>query len=196
MELIDFQNYCELLPGTAAGFPFDEETLVYKLHGKVFALTDFHDFSYISLKCEPNDAMVLRQAYPLITAGYHLNKRHWITLHLGQAPDQRFNQNLPDQNPGFGSSLQSDTDLAEGLTDSFIFRLLLNSYYLVLEGLPKRLQQHLPSEHLPDTALTAVTGPGHVAAESQLTTTLQRPGRAQLEAARRYIAAECAPLYL
>src|SRR6056297_439385 len=176
MELIDFQNYCELMPDTAAGFPFDEQTLVYKLHGKIFALTDFHDFSYISLKCEPNDAMVLRQAYPSITAGYHLNKRHWITLRL----DHNF-----DPSPGQGSSQKSDqspgrgagSGLADELSDSFIFRLVLNSYYLVLEGLPKRLQQHLASE-------------------APLTPALERPGRTELKAARRYIAAECAPLYL
>lgn len=105
MELRDFQNYCELLPGTAAGFPFDEQTLVYKLQGKIFALTNFHDFSYISLKCEPNDAMVLRQAYPSITAGYHLNKRHWITLRL----DHNF-----DTSPGQGSSQKSDQSPGRG----------------------------------------------------------------------------------
>ena len=180
MELIDFQNYCELLPDTAADFPFDEQTLVYKLHGKIFALTDFHDFSYISLKCEPNDAEVLRQAYPVITAGYHLNKRHWITLRLDHnsdpSPGQGSSQKS-DQSSGRGSNRGAGSRLPDELSDSFIFRLVLNSYYLVLEGLPKRLQQHLPSE-------------------APLTPALERPGRAELEAARKYIATECTPLYL
>lgn len=111
MTLQNFQLYCESLPGAAADFPFDENALVYKVQGKMFALTGFHDFSYISLKCDPDYATALREAYPAVIGGYHLNKRHWISVQLD------------------GS-----------LSDEFLFRLVLDSYYLVLAGLPKRLK--------------------------------------------------------
>lgn len=139
MTLKNLQLYCETLPGAAADFPFDENALVYKVQGKMFALTAFHDFSYISLKCDPDYGSALREAYPAVTGGYHLNKRHWISVQMD------------------GS-----------LSDEFVFRLILDSYYLVRAGLPQRLQPALRTHGLPELDPAA---------------------------ARRFIEQECEPLY-
>jgi predicted DNA-binding protein (MmcQ/YjbR family) len=54
----------------------------------MFALTNFQTFESISLKCVPDDAVALCGAFPAVTPGYHLNKRHWITVVLdGSVPD-------------------------------------------------------------------------------------------------------------
>jgi predicted DNA-binding protein (MmcQ/YjbR family) len=63
--------------------PFGPDVLVYKVAGKMFALTVPDDFpSRINLKCDPERAVLLRDEYPAITPGYHMSKRHWNTLVL------------------------------------------------------------------------------------------------------------------
>lgn len=61
-------------------FPFGENVLVYKVMGKMFALTSIEDFSRISLKVDPENSVELQEKYPSVQPGYHLNKRHWITV--------------------------------------------------------------------------------------------------------------------
>ena len=81
---------CLALNGAEETFPFNAETSVFKVGGKVFALTalDAPALS-ISLKCEPELAVRLREAYPAITGGWHLNKRHWNTVRLdGSVPEE------------------------------------------------------------------------------------------------------------
>jgi predicted DNA-binding protein (MmcQ/YjbR family) len=81
---------CLALPGAAETFPFGPETSVFKVAGKMFALSrGGADSLKISLKCEPQLAEQLRAAHPAVTAGYHLNKRHWNTVAIdGSLPDQ------------------------------------------------------------------------------------------------------------
>jgi len=75
---------CRSLPATTEGYPFGEGVLVFKVGGKVFAI--LADTS-VSLKCHPDLAIALREQYPAVTAGYHLNKRHWNTVDLdGSVP--------------------------------------------------------------------------------------------------------------
>jgi predicted DNA-binding protein (MmcQ/YjbR family) len=70
-------------------FPFGENVLVYKVMGKMFALTDLADFSSINLKVEPEGGVELRERYPSVHPGYHMNKRHWITVMMdGSIPDK------------------------------------------------------------------------------------------------------------
>ena len=64
-------------------FPFDAETHVFKVAGKMFALMPHH-LSSVSLKCNPDRALALRDAYDSVQPGYHLNKRHWNTITLGE----------------------------------------------------------------------------------------------------------------
>lgn len=76
---------CRNLPGATEGYPFGPGALVFKVAGKMFAIQ--HD-SRLSLKCDPALAVVLRGAHPAVTAGYHLDKRHWNSIELdGSVPD-------------------------------------------------------------------------------------------------------------
>jgi predicted DNA-binding protein (MmcQ/YjbR family) len=63
-------------------FPFDEETLVFKVAGKMFALTNVDNFNSINLKCDPAKAIELREKYEAIVPGWHMNKKHWNTVNL------------------------------------------------------------------------------------------------------------------
>lgn len=84
--------------GSRETFPFDGETSVFKVGGKMFALTDFNDAPLrVSLKCDPDFAEHLRATYPAITPGYHLNKRHWNTVVLdGTVPDDTVKELIRD----------------------------------------------------------------------------------------------------
>jgi len=70
-------------------FPFGENTLVYKVMGKIFSLTDVELFDSINLKCDPENGVQLREQYACVLPGYHMNKRHWITVLMdGSMPDK------------------------------------------------------------------------------------------------------------
>jgi predicted DNA-binding protein (MmcQ/YjbR family) len=77
----DLRDLCLSFPGSEETFPFGPETSVFKVAGKMFALSRLGaDPLSVSLKCEPALAEQLREAHPAITAGYHRNKRHWVTV--------------------------------------------------------------------------------------------------------------------
>lgn len=80
MDLEQFRNYCLSLPAVTEEFPFGETTLVYKVAGKMFALTGIDFFESINLKCDPELAVELRERYAAVTPGYHMNKQHWNTV--------------------------------------------------------------------------------------------------------------------
>ena len=76
---------CRSLRGASEGHPFGPEVLVFKVGGKIFAILGEDS---VSVKCDPGLALVLREEYRAVTAGYHLNKRHWNTVQLdGSVPD-------------------------------------------------------------------------------------------------------------
>jgi predicted DNA-binding protein (MmcQ/YjbR family) len=91
VQLADLRETCLNLPGATESFPFGPETPVYKAaNGKVFAITTEPDDPEASFtaKADPEDAEALRAQYPAITPGYHMNKRHWVTVLLdGSVPD-------------------------------------------------------------------------------------------------------------
>lgn len=118
MDLGTLRAYCLDKPGTEETYPFGEETAVYKVMGKMFALmpVDLPDGEpqTISLKCDPELAEILRQTYPAVTPGYHMNKRHWNTITCdGSVP--------PDE----------------------LFEWIDNSYRLVVKGLKKADRERL-----------------------------------------------------
>lgn len=80
MDLESFRQYCLSLPAVTEGFPFDSSTLVFKVAGKMFALTDVDLFASINLKCDPEQALELRERYAAVQPGYHMNKQHWNTI--------------------------------------------------------------------------------------------------------------------
>lgn len=83
MKPSDLRDRCLALPGAEETFPFGPENSVFKVAGKVFALSRLDSTPLrISLKCEPALAEQLREAHAAVIPGYHLNKRHWNTVIL------------------------------------------------------------------------------------------------------------------
>ena len=106
---------CARLPGSAETFPFGLDTLVLKVGGKMYALIGLNGEPLaLSLKCDPERAEALRREHEQITPGYHLSKRHWNTLTLG-----------------------------EGLPDTLVAELLAHSYALVVASLTKAQRAEL-----------------------------------------------------
>ncbi len=91
MDIETFRNYCLSKPETTEELPFGPETLVFKVMGKMFALTDLELFTSVNLKCDPELAVELREQYDgAVTPGYHMSKKHWNTvLTDGSVPDNK-----------------------------------------------------------------------------------------------------------
>ncbi len=89
MDWEELRDVCLSFTGSEETFPFGLQTSVFKVAGKMFALSRAtSDPLTVSVKCEPLLAEQLRAAHPAIAAGYHLNKRHWNTVTLdGSLPD-------------------------------------------------------------------------------------------------------------
>ena len=119
MDIENFRDYCLSLPCVEETMPFDETTLVYKVGGKMFCYTDMVNFTWIAVKCDPVEAIELRERYPdLVTPAYYGNKTHWNGL-----------------------------STCVKLPDSFIKEQLINSYRLVVKGIsPKSLRQEVMAE--------------------------------------------------
>lgn len=93
MNIESFRTYCLNKKGVTEEFPFDEETLVLKVMGKIFALTGINGFSSINLKCDPEHAVELREKYAAVQPGYHMSKKHWNTVLIdGSIPDKLLRQ--------------------------------------------------------------------------------------------------------
>ncbi len=80
MNIESFRDYCLAKPGVTEGFPFDTKTLVFKVMGKMFALTNVDLFESINLKCDPDYAIEIRETYSAVKPGYHMSKKHWNTV--------------------------------------------------------------------------------------------------------------------
>ncbi|TVR35514.1 MAG: MmcQ/YjbR family DNA-binding protein [Balneolaceae bacterium] len=110
MNIESYRNYSLSFPGATEDLPFDENTLCFKVMGKIFTICDIEEFESINLKCDPIKAIELREMYPdIVVPGYHMNKKHWVTVSM--------QHNLPDDL------------IKEWITDS---------YNLVVAGLPKK----------------------------------------------------------
>jgi len=88
MDIENFRTYCLSKKGVTEEFPFDENTLVFKVGGKMFALLDVNTFESVNLKCVPEKAIELREHYTAVQPGFHMNKKHWNTVKMdGSLPD-------------------------------------------------------------------------------------------------------------
>ncbi|HEY3726225.1 MAG TPA: MmcQ/YjbR family DNA-binding protein [Solirubrobacteraceae bacterium] len=98
MDGDELRDLCLTFPGSTETFPFGPETSVFKVAGKMFALSRLRGVPLqVSLKCEPLLAAQLRAAHPAITGGYHLDKRHWNTVVIdGSLPDQTIADMIED----------------------------------------------------------------------------------------------------
>jgi predicted DNA-binding protein (MmcQ/YjbR family) len=98
MDAAALRDHCLSFPGAEETFPFGPETSVFKVAGKMFALSQLDASSLrVSLKCEPQLAEALRVAHAAVLPGYHLNKRHWNTVIIdGSLPDETVRDMIED----------------------------------------------------------------------------------------------------
>ncbi|HST31875.1 MAG TPA: MmcQ/YjbR family DNA-binding protein [Chthoniobacterales bacterium] len=83
MDLAKFREYCLSKPNAAEGTPFGPDTLVFKVGGKIFAITGLDEVpARANLKCDPDLALELRDRYEQVRPGYHMNKKHWNTVEI------------------------------------------------------------------------------------------------------------------
>ncbi len=83
MNIEEIRDYCLAKPAVTEGFPFNDTALVFKVAGKMFALLDLsEDNRGISLKCDPELAIELREQHPEVTPAWHFNKQHWNGVNL------------------------------------------------------------------------------------------------------------------
>lgn len=88
MHTEELRTYCLSKKAVSEGFPFDDTTLVLKVAGKMFALISLENDLRISLKCDPEKAIELRERYPAVIPGYHTSKKHWNTISIDNSiPD-------------------------------------------------------------------------------------------------------------
>ena len=118
MNIEQLYDFCLSKKGVTENFPFDNDTLVFKVGGKIFALTSLGNWEKgtpsINLKCNPERALELRSEYEGIQPGYHMNKKHWNTVTI--------NQDVPDNK---------------------LIELINHSYELVFASLPKNVRETL-----------------------------------------------------
>ena len=118
MNIENFYEYCLAKKGVTEHFPFDEDTLVFKVGGKMFALSSLIDWESgkpsVNLKCNPERAITLREEHGAIQPGYHMNKQHWNTV-------------LVNKDAG----------------DALVCELIDHSYELIFKSLPKTLQAQI-----------------------------------------------------
>ncbi|MEP0265063.1 MmcQ/YjbR family DNA-binding protein [Dokdonia sp.] len=90
MHIEEFRNYCIAKKGVTEEFPFDEKTLVFKVMGKMFALSGLERIpAQVNLKCDPERSATLREEYDgTITGAFHMSKLHWNSVILQEVPPQ------------------------------------------------------------------------------------------------------------
>jgi predicted DNA-binding protein (MmcQ/YjbR family) len=96
MNIEELREYCISKKGVTEGFPFDEETLVFKVGGKMFALTNLDGEPSVNLKCDPEKAIELREQYSAIISGYHMSKIHWNTVYMDRSLPENLIKELID----------------------------------------------------------------------------------------------------
>lgn len=116
MDIESIREYCLSLPKVTEDFPFDDTTLVFRIGGKIFAMMDLEDASKLTLKSDPNQALILRDKYSEISGAWHMNKKYWNQLNL------------------YGQ-----------LSDTLVKQLIRHSYSEVVKKFPKRRQQEFPN---------------------------------------------------
>lgn len=84
MNIEELRDFCLSLSLVEEKFPFNQETLVFYIAGKMFCLADINQFDSVNIKCDPEKAIELREKYQAVLPGYHMNKKHWNTVMINQ----------------------------------------------------------------------------------------------------------------
>ena len=93
MNIEEFREYCIAQKGVSEELPFGPDTLVYKVMGKMFALTGLDSEIFtVNLKCNPNRAIELREEFDYIVPGYHMSKIHWNTVNAEYCPTKQLKE--------------------------------------------------------------------------------------------------------
>jgi len=114
VNIEDLRIYCLNKQAVTESFPFDETSLVFKVKNKMFAILSLDGDLAISLKCNPERAIELREKYPAIIPGYHLNRKLWNTIYID-----------------------------DSISGKLITELIDHSYALIVASLPNKLKQEL-----------------------------------------------------
>ena len=111
VKVAALRRCCLAFPGAREDFPFGPEVSVFRVGGRIFALSRLDERPLqVNVKCEPDLADQLRAAYPAITPGYHMNKRHWNTLRLdGTLADELVRDLIEDSYDLVVAALPRDT---------------------------------------------------------------------------------------
>lgn len=96
MNVETAREYCLSKKGVTECFPFDEVSLVMKVMGKMFALIDLEEAAQITLKCDPEKALELREHYTAIEGAYHFNKKYWNSVRFNSDVDDKLIKELID----------------------------------------------------------------------------------------------------
>lgn len=122
MTRAELKEICLSLAASSSDFPFDFETEVFRVQGKIFALSGISASGVagqvftVNLKCDPQLAVELRREFPDIVPGFHMNKTHWNTIYVNRA--------LPDERVRW---------------------LISHSWEMVVRGLPRKIRDNLIS---------------------------------------------------
>ena len=93
MNIEELREYCIAKKAVTESFPFDEETLVFKVMNKMFLLTNINKDLSMNVKCNPEKAIELREQYSSVIPGWHMNKKHWNTVDIeGSISDQQLKE--------------------------------------------------------------------------------------------------------
>ncbi|MDR3269325.1 MAG: MmcQ/YjbR family DNA-binding protein [Tannerella sp.] len=85
MNIEDVRNYCLGLKNTTESFPFDDESLVFKVENKMYLLVGLNEAEpHVAVKCDPEQAEILRERYDAVTPAYHFNKKYWNNIYLNR----------------------------------------------------------------------------------------------------------------
>jgi predicted DNA-binding protein (MmcQ/YjbR family) len=114
VDVETLREHCLALPAVTEGFPFGEETLVFKVGEKLFLLIGLTEGNRFNVKCDPELAMDLRERYSEVQPGFHMNKKHWNTVYMD------------------GS-----------LSEKQLREMIDHSYNLVFNSLPKKLRDEI-----------------------------------------------------
>ncbi len=96
MNVEDLREYCLSKPMTTEGFPFGEDTLVFKVGDKVFLLTSLDKPISFNAKCDPDKAIELREKFSEVIPGYHMNKKHWNTVYYNGSLSEKLLKKIID----------------------------------------------------------------------------------------------------
>lgn len=114
MNIEELREFCLSLKASEESFPFDDNILVFSVKGKMFCLVNITKYEFINIKCDPEEAVELREQYAEVTPGWHMNKKHWNSVQINRK-----------------------------ISDKLLRKWIFNSYELVVKRLPKKVQEEL-----------------------------------------------------